>query len=108
MLTNGSDTTDRFVKWQVEWFWVNPNAAISASDTQSYEFTIPANTATKTMFIVPIYQWTPTAGKIGGHCYARLSRIASAGTAPSANPWCTMLQLHVECDTIGSRQYQTK
>lgn len=30
------------------------------------------------------------------------------GTAPTNNHWCTMLQLHVECDTIGSRNYQTK
>jgi hypothetical protein len=108
MLTNGLDASNRYVKWEVEWFWVKPNNAISATDTQSYEFEIPANTPNKTMFIVPIYQWTPTNGVIGGHCYARLRRIASTGAAPTNNPWCTMLQLHVECDTSGSRDYQTK
>lgn len=108
MITNGTDTTDRFVKWEIEWFWVNGNDVISATDTQSYEYTIPANTPDKKMIIVPIYQWTPTNAKIAGHVYARLRRIASTGTAPTNNPWCTMLQLHIQCDTLGSRTISAK
>ena len=108
MITNGLDTADRFVKWEVEWFWINPSGAISATQTQSHEYTIPANTTDKTMFIVPIYAWTPTNGHIGGHVYARLKRITSTGLAPTNNPWCTMLQLHVECDTAGSREISAK
>lgn len=108
MITNGTNVNDRFVKWEVEWTWSNPDGVLQNTQTQSYEATIPANTPDRTMYIVPIYQWTPTAGKIGGHVYARLKRIASSGTAPTSDPFCTMLQLHVECDTIGSREYQTK
>ena len=108
MITNGSEVTDKYVKWEIEYFWVNVDGAISASDTQSVEYKIPANTPSKTMFIVSIYQWTPTGGKIGGHVFARLKRIASSGAAPVANPWCNMLQLHVECDTVGSREYMDK
>lgn len=108
IITNGVDTTDRFLKWEVEWFWVNVDGQLSASDTQSVEYTIPANTPTKTMKVISIYDWIPIGGKITGHVYARLKRIASTGTAPTNNPWCTMLQLHVECDTLGSRTISLK
>jgi hypothetical protein len=108
MLTNGLELVDKFVKWEVEWFWVTPNGVISANDTQSSEYTIPANTPDKTMFIVPIYNWIPVDGKIGGHLYARLRRVTSTGSAPVNDPWCTMLQLHIECDTNGSRMMITK
>lgn len=108
MITNGVDVTDRFVKWEVEYFWVNINGQLSSTSTDTYEVTIPANTPTKTMLIVPISTFTPTGGRIGGHVFARLRRIASVGTAPTSNPWCTMLQLHIECDTLGSRLIATK
>jgi len=37
-----------------------------------------------------------------------LKRLASVGTAPTANPFCEMLQLHIKCDTAGSREITTK
>jgi hypothetical protein len=103
VITNGTNVNDRFVNWEVEWFWVNVGGQISATDTKTYEMTIPANTPDKTMLIAPIHAWTPTAGKIAAHVFARLRRIASIGTAPTGDPWCTMLQLHVKQDTTGSR-----
>jgi hypothetical protein len=108
MITNGSDLTDRYVKWQIDWCWANIGSAMSSTITQSYEYTIPEGTPTKTHLIVPIYEWTITGGTIGAHVYPRLTRIASSGTAPTSDPWCTMLQMHVECDGGGSRSYQTK
>ena len=108
MITNGLEAVAKYVKWEIEWFWININGQISATQTQSYEFAIPANTPDKTMILQDIYDWTPTGGKIGGHVYARLRRIASSGAAPAADPWCTMLQLHIQCDTIGSTTITTK
>jgi hypothetical protein len=108
MITDGLDTSNRYVKWEVEYFWVNASGVISSSTTVSHEYTIPANTASKTMFIVSIASFTPSGGKIGGHVYARLKRIAASGTAPTNNPWCSMLQLHIQCDTNGSRSISTK
>ena len=29
--------------------------------------------------------------------------IATTGAAPASDPWVTMLQAHLECDTMGSR-----
>jgi hypothetical protein len=108
MITNGLDATARYVKWEVEWVWCNVSGQVSSTNTQSYEHTIPANTPDKTMQIVSIYSWTPSGGKIGGHVYARLRRIASTGTAPTNDPWCSMLQLHIESDTMGSRTIANK
>lgn len=69
---------------------------------------IPANTPTKTMRIYGIGSRVLTNGRIGGHVWTRLKRIASTGTAPSNNPWVTMLQAHIECDTFGSRDITSK
>ena len=103
MITNGTNTSDRYVKWDVEWFWTNINGAISATDTQLYEYKIPANTTSKTQLLVSISSFVPTGAKIGGHVYARLKRITATGLAPTNNPWCTMLQMHAKCDSLGSR-----
>jgi hypothetical protein len=108
LLTNGSDVDARYVKFQIDWFWTNVNGQASATITQSYEYEIPAATPDKTMKLIPIYLWEPVGGRIGGHVYARLTRITSTGTAPSNNPWCTMLQMHVECDTGGSELVSSK
>ena len=40
---------------------------------------------------------------IGSQVYARLQRLATTGAAPASDPWVTMLQAHLECDTMGSR-----
>lgn len=38
----------------------------------------------------------------------KLSRIAAAGDAPAANPFCLAVGFHVEMDTIGSKEEITK
>jgi hypothetical protein len=74
----------------------------------SADILIPANTADKTQIIMPITNFTPTGAKIGDHCIARLKRVAAVGTAPTNNPWIPMLQMHIEKDTVGSRQMTVK
>lgn len=108
IITNGVDTTNRYIKWEVEYFWVNVNGQISTTTIDTIEFTIPADTPTKTMYVVSISSFLPIGGKIGAHVYARLRRITSTGTSPSNDPWCTMLQMHVLCDTLGSSNIGTK
>ena len=108
MITNGTDTTNRFVKWEVEYTYVNVGGQLVTNTANTFEVTIPANTASKTMILVSISNFTPTTLLIGGHVYARLRRIASTGTAPTNDPFCGMLQLHVQCDTLGSRSMSAK
>jgi hypothetical protein len=108
IITNGTNTDNRFVKFEIEYTWCSVSGQLATADTQSGEITIPANTPDRTMIILPIYNFIPTNGKIGGHVYARLKRITASGTAPTGNPFCTMLQLHIECDTAGSRQMTIK
>jgi hypothetical protein len=106
---NGSqDATTRYVKWEIEYAWSNINSVLSSNTTISAEQVIPANTPALTHFLVPIATFTPTGGKIGAHVKAKLKRIVASGTAPSVNPFCEMMQLHIECDTVGSRTLQNK
>jgi len=108
LTTNGLDATNRYVQFEIEYGYVTPNGVwVFPATINSGDLLIPANTTDKTMFILSIGSFTPTAN-IGGHVVARLKRVASSGTAPSGNPWVPMLQLHIECDSIGSKDIATK
>jgi len=91
--TGGTDTTNRYVNFEIEYTWTNFEGTLPANTiVTSGDILIPANTPAKTHRLISIAQFTPTGGKIGAHVKARLRRIASAGTAPTANPFCEMLQ----------------
>lgn len=106
--TNATDVTDRYVNWEVEYTWCNANSDYGSNVIiTSGDYLIPAN-APPSMYIIPIADAVLSGGKIAGHVKARLRRIASTGTAPTVNPFCEMLQLHIECDTVGSREVATK
>lgn len=102
------DATIRYVRFELEYaysvngVWTFP-AVVTTAD-----IAIPANTAAKTQIIMSLANFTPTGAKIGDHCMARLKRVAATGTAPSANPFIGMLQMHIECDTVGSRDIGKK
>jgi hypothetical protein len=109
LTTNGLDATNRYVRVEIEYGYVTPNGVWTfPAVIDSGDLLIPANTADKTMFITSLGNFTPSAVKIGGHCIARLKRIASSGTAPTGNPWVPMLQMHIECDSMGSAQIASK
>lgn len=106
--TNGADINNRYTKWTFEYAWASPNGVMSAATLlTSGELLIPLNTTTKTHFMYQIGNFTP-AGVIGAQLVGRLKRIAAVGTAPTANPWVSMCQMHVECDTIGSKTASAK
>jgi hypothetical protein len=46
--------------------------------------------------------------KIGAQLKMRLKRIASAGTAPTGNPFGLQVGCHYQADTIGSRTVSGK
>ena len=108
LTTNGLELVDKFVRFELEYGYVAPNSAwVFPAVFTTPDIKIPASTATKTMFIILITKFTPTAG-LGGHIIARLKRVASVGAAPAANPWIPMLQAHVLTDTTGSRTTSAK
>lgn len=110
LITNGLEVGNHYVRFRVTYSWQNIDGVLSTPiDLDSPDLLIPGGTADRTMLLFSIGNFTPAA-RIGGHVKARLSRIAlaGAGTAPAANPFVEMLQLHVECDTLGSRQISSK
>ena len=109
LLTNGSEVANKYVRFEVEYAWANINGVLSAAVTiNSGDLLIPANTADKTMLLLSMGNFTPTNGKIGGHVWARLKRVAASGAAPALDPYVTMLQAHIQVDTLGSAQIGTK
>jgi len=108
MTTNGLDATARYVRFEVEYGYADTNGVwVFPATLTTADLLIPANTPSKTQMIMNLGSFTP-AIKIGAHVVARLRRIASVGAAPTANPWIPMLQLHVQIDTMGSRNIGTK
>jgi hypothetical protein len=106
--TNGLDATDRYVKFELEYAYSVAGVWTFPAVVTTADILIPANTPDKSQIIMPLANFTPTNTKIGDHFIARLKRVASTGTAPTNNPWIPMLQLHVQKDTIGSRQMTVK
>lgn len=123
IVTAVQDATDRYVNWEIEFNYANiyiPSMGGAYDSSMSWQGAnttvtsgnsiIPANTPIHTNIIIPINTWAYTAGKIGGHVKARLRRIAVTGgvAEPSVAPFCEMLQMHILCDTMGSRKIGTK
>lgn len=109
LITNGTEATNKYVKMEIEYTWATLNGQLqSPVTTSSDDLLIPANTPDRTHLIYPIASFTPSTAKIGTQVYARLKRVAATGTAPAADPFIPMLQIHIEVDTLGSRQLGTK
>lgn len=115
MATNGVDTTDRTIAYSFEYVVCNTDTSFgysyptSSTTLTSADITIPANTPTKSSGIIPIGTISGDDIKIGAYIIGQFKRVAaSAGTAPTADPFCTALGFHVEQDTKGSRTLYTK
>lgn len=109
MITNGSEGTDKYVKWELIWAIADVNEVLEERTTiTTDDYLIPANTASKTHLIVPLGTAALTGYRIGAHIYPRLKRVTATGAAPAANPWVPMLQAHIELDTLGSAQITSK
>lgn len=113
--TNGTDVTDRFIKWEFEYtisngaFFTTPLDEVFPSTTiVSQESTIPANTPSLVHVITALGTIPASEIQIGAYVLGRFRRIASAGTAPTANPFGLNMGSHVEIDTHGSREIATK
>lgn len=110
LVTNGTDVDDRYVKWRVSWVWANANEPLQGTQivTESDDILIPADTPDRTHLPRNIATVSVPDMRIGAHIWARLDRIASTGAAPTGDVFCSALQLHVECDSSGSRLVTTK
>jgi len=109
LTTNGLDATDRYVKFTLEYGYVDMGGAwVFPALLTSPELLIPANTPDRTMFIFSLGSFTPLGFKIGAHAVARLSRIAAVGVAPTLNPFVAILQMHIQVNTLGSRTVSAK
>ena len=109
MLTNGSEGTEKYTKWEVIWAIANPGEVMEERTTiTTGDLAIPANTTSKTHLILSLGTVALTGYRIGAHIFPRLKRVTASGAAPAANPWVWMLQAHIECDTLGSSQVTSK
>lgn len=106
-------TTDRYVRFKVEWIIANANNVVSAvKTTTSADLKIPAYTPDDTHLLFNIGTASLTGFGLATHIWPKLTRIATSNVVtyppPTNDVFCTMLQMHIECDTVGSRQITTK
>jgi len=109
-VTNGSEGSDKYVKWELEYSICNADAtapygyAFSGSTSPSLEILIPASTPDRSHIISVIDANVSGTGLlIGSYIIWKFRRIAAAGTAPAANPFALAIGFHYEQDTVGSR-----
>lgn len=114
-ILNGTEGVDKAVKWELEYsisnakFFTAPfNLTFPANTTVSVETTIPAGSSDKCHIVTSLGTISGTGITIGAYIVGRFRRIASAGTAPAANPFAVNLGFHIEQDTQGSREIATK
>lgn len=106
--TNGTNVDNRYVRFELEYGYSANGTWTFPAVVDTGDILIPANTPTKTQIIMSLASFTPSTSKIGDHAVCYLKRIAASGTAPTNNPWIPMVQMHVECDTLGSREIASK
>ena len=103
IITNGTDGTDRKVKYTAYYAVGDMEEAMAAEANGSAELTITAATSDKTHRYLDIVTITGTGYKIGAAIKIRLKRIASTGTEPSSDPFVEMVGIHYPVNTMGSR-----
>jgi len=106
--TNGVDGTDRGVRWSLEYTISNLDTtapfayAFPATVTLTADTLIPASTADRSHILTSLGTITGTAIKVGAYICWKLSRIASATAAPTADPFGLAVGFHVQQNTLGS------
>jgi hypothetical protein len=84
-------------------------SAVWTETSVTAEYTIPNNTAALTHYLLAIGTVTFTNYLIGSQMKVRIKRIAATGgTEYGSNVFVTQAGIHVESDTLGSRQIATK
>jgi hypothetical protein len=108
--TNGSDGTDRFVKWEVIYSIGNVNGDFSAEITADAEDQIDSGVGAGNPRQISTLVGTIDGSllEIGGTLKMRVTRKISAGAAPTNNPFGLLVGVKPKCDTIGSRQQFVK
>jgi len=117
--TNGVDVVDTAVNFQIYYSIANATYDLSAATTYQFpaaaalttgDITIPANLATHTNAWSGAGAVSGVNLLMGGTVTVWFSRIAVVGALPdpTADPFVNMVGLHIEMDTIGSRQELVK
>jgi hypothetical protein len=108
-VTNGTNTNDRYVKWEIEYTIANTDSVFTSISTISTEVKIPANTPDRMHFVNNIGNVIVGTGlKIGAIICYNIKRITSSGTSPTSNPFGIQVSCHIQQDTLGSRQEYIK
>jgi hypothetical protein len=103
LVTNGLDATDRTVKYQVAYAMTNKDGIVSET-VASAQYVIPADTPDRTYLYMPITTVNSTGLTFGANIAMQLKRVVEdTGTAPSSDPFVTMVGVHIEMARIGSR-----
>jgi hypothetical protein len=111
IVLDGSDAGDTVINLEIEYTIGDVGEAMSgATVVTSGDYTIPGGTADRTHLYVDIGTITGTNYLSRSALKIRFRRIAlvGGGDAPSNDPFVLMVGAHVEEDTVGSRQENSK
>ncbi len=111
IVTNGSDVGDTEVNYEVEYTIGNINGVMSAAAIlTSGDFIIVGGTTDRTHRRIELGTISGTGILSMSSIKIRFRRIArvGGGTDPTSDPFVTMVGVHIEEDTVGSRTEEAK
>lgn len=102
--TNGSDTGDTAVKYNIHYTLADMGEVFAAEATISTQYTIPGGTADKTHLYIDIDTISVPTYKIGTNIKIRVERVdVTAASDPGGDPFVLMVGIHYQVDSLGSR-----
>jgi len=107
----GTNNNARGVKWQFDYQIANINGTFTVGSTLSVDVTLDANVTAFTHHVSAMTAKIPGSGvTIGSHILWRIKRVATTHVngAPTTDPFGIALGMHVEIDTMGSRDWYAK
>lgn len=96
-------TEDRFVKYQLEYAFVDITGNVSAATIVSNNFTVPANSPAGSAFYVELGLITPPTTGVSVQFMCKLSRVAATGTAIASDPVALNFGIHGQVNKLGSQ-----
>jgi hypothetical protein len=111
IVLDGSDVGDTDVNYEIEYTIGDKNEVMSAAAIiTSGDYTITGGLADRMHLYIPVGTIVGTNLLIQASLKMRFRRIAlvGGGNAPSNDPFVTMVGVHIEEDTVGSRTETAK
>lgn len=103
VITGQPDIEDRYLSFEIRYALIGTNSQLSFSNTIEKEILIPANTPENTLLTINFDPIDMTGYDHNTQIFVKLTRnVVQLGDEPSNDPFCSILNMQIECDRLGN------